>query len=315
MADLRQDASSGKPAGSAKIGLIRLFLALAAVLLFFMPAAAGARQVVDQVGRTVEVANRPQRVVALAPNVAELVFLLGRGELLKGATQFSNEPPAARDLPRVGSYVRLDLEKIVALKPDLCLAVKDGNPLPVIERLAGLGIAVYVVDPQHLEDIMSVVTGLGDLLGAREKAEEIVAGMRHRIARVTGLVAGSTTRPRVFFQIDASPIVSAGSRTFIDELITRAGGENLAGDASGYRRFGWEEILRLAPEVVIVASMAGGHSEADLKSGWRKWPQIPAVRNGRIHVLPADLVDRPTPRLVDGLEAFARIIHPELFDE
>jgi iron complex transport system substrate-binding protein len=290
-------------------------VALSLALVLLLPGLCPARQVIDQVGRVVTVPDQPRRVVALAPNVAELVFLLGREELLKGVTQYSNEPPAARELPRVGSYVRLDIEKILALKPDLCLAVKDGNPLAVIERLVGLGIAVYVVDPKNLEEIMTMVTGLGEVLGAAERATRIVADMRDRLARVEARVAPSPERPGVFFQIDAAPIVSAGSQTFIDELISRAGGRNLAAGGQPYPRFGWEEILRLAPEVVIVASMAGGHSVAELKSGWRQWPQIPAVKNERIYVVEADLVDRPSPRLVEGLEAFARIIHPELFDD
>ncbi|HSH12299.1 MAG TPA: ABC transporter substrate-binding protein, partial [Desulfurivibrionaceae bacterium] len=121
------------------------------------------------------------------------------------------------------------------------------------------------------------------------------------------------SRPRVFFQIDAAPIVSAGRGTFIDELITLAGGRNLAGAVEGYPRFGWEEVLRFDPEVAIVASMAGGFSPADLKAGWRRWPQLAAVKTQRLYVIDASLVDRPTPRLLDGLEAFARIIHPEIF--
>lgn len=288
---------------------IILFLLLAA------PLTAQARLLVDQIGRRVEVPDQPRRVVALAPNVAELVFLLGREEVLKGVTQYSNEPEVARALPRVGSYVRLDIEKILALRPDLCLAVKDGNPLPVVERLMGLGIAVYVVDPKNLEEIMAMVAGLGELLGAEERAAEIVADMRQRLAGVAARVGAAKTRPGVFFQIDAAPIVSAGSRTFIDELITRAGGRNLAAGGTAYPRFGWEEILGLAPEVVIVASMAGGHSVAELQAGWQQWPQIPAVKNKRIHVVEADLVDRPSPRLLDGLETFVRIIHPELAND
>ena len=123
------------------------------------------------------------------------------------------------------------------------------------------------------------------------------------------------TRLYVFFQIDAAPIVSAGRNTFIDELITLAGGVNLAArdGAEGYPKFSWEDILRFQPEVVLVAAMAGGYSEAELKRGWQAWPQLPAVKSKRLHVLSADLVDRPTPRLIDGLEAFAALIHPELF--
>jgi len=289
-----------------------LILALA----FLLPAnLVSARQLVDQAGRTVEVPDRPQRVIALAPSIVEVVYELGRQDLLKGATQYSTEPPAARSLPRVGSYVRLDLEKIVALEPDLCLAIKDGNPLPTVNRLVELGIPVYVVDPRSIEGVMEMISRLGEVLGADAGARELVSGLHRRVARVRERLAGTTARPSVFFQIDAAPIVSAGRGTFIDELITLAGGRNLAATdgAGGYLKFSWEDVLRFAPEVVIVASMAGGYSEDQLKTGWRQWPQVPAVKNGRLYVLSADLVDRPTPRLIDGLEAFAGFIHPELF--
>lgn len=286
---------------------------LLALLLLLLPGLCLARTLMDQAGRSVVVPERPQRVVALAPSITEVVYALGRQELLKGTTQYSDDPPAAKALPRVGSYVRLDLEKIVALKPDLCLAIKDGNPLYAVTRLEELGIPVYVVDPRNLAGIIQMITGLGEVLGAAGPAEKITSAMRVRAARIAAQIAPTLNRPRVFFQIDASPIVSAGRGTFIDELITLAGGRNLAAAGEGYPRFGWEEVLRLDPEVAIVASMAGGFAPAELKAGWQRWPTLTAVQNQRLHVIDASLVDRPTPRLLDGLEAFARIIHPEIF--
>lgn len=281
--------------------------------LLLLPALSPARLLTDQGGRRVTVPDRPRRVVSLAPSITEVVYALGRQELLKGTTQYSDDPPAAKSLPRVGSYVRLDVEKIVALKPDLCLAIKDGNPLHSVTRLEELGIPVYVVDPRNLAGIIEMISGLGEVLNAPEPAARIAGEMRRRAERIAARLGPNPRRPRVFFQIDASPIVSAGRGTFIDELITLAGGRNLADGVDGYPRFGWEEVLRLDPEVAIVASMAGGFSVAELKGGWQQWPTITAVKNQRLHVIDASLVDRPTPRLLDGLEAFARIIHPEIF--
>jgi len=284
-----------------------------ALFMLLLSGLCQARMLVDQFGRSVEVPERPQRVVALAPSITEVIYALGRQEVLKGTTQYSDDPPEAKNLPRVGSYVRLDIEKIIALKPDLCLAIKDGNPLHAVTRLEKLGIPVYVVDPRNLEGISKMITGLGEVLNAAGQAGKITKEMQARAALIAARIAPSTSRPRVFFQIDASPIVSAGRGTFIDELITLAGGHNLAAGANGYPRFSWEDVLRLDPEVAIVASMAGGFSVADLKAGWQRWPTITAVKNHRLHVIDASLVDRPTPRLLDGLEVFARIIHPEIF--
>lgn len=293
-------------------GFVQIILIICGLL---SPLAAFARPVVDQAGRSVELPAELHRVVSLAPSLTEVVFSLGRGALLKGATQYSDDPPAARLIPRVGSYVRLDVEKIVALRPDLCLAIRDGNPLHTINRIVELGIPVYVVDPRSLAGIMAMVSGLGEVLGAVEPAARITGDMQARLKKVSDRLAGNRARPRVFFQIDAEPIVSAGRDTFIHELITLAGGLNLAADAGvgAYPKFSWEDLLALQPEVAIVASMAGGFSVDSLRAGWQRWPQLPAVKNNRVHVVDAGLVDRPTPRLLDGLETFARIIHPELF--
>lgn len=291
-----------------------LFLLFVCILQVCGPEPVSAREVVDQAGRRITVPDTIRRVVSLAPSITEIVFTLGKEDLLKGATQYSDTPPAAKLLPRVGSYVRIDVEMVAALRPDLCLAIKDGNPLQAVSRIESLGIPVYVIDPQSLEEIMDMISGLGDLLGAEEQAARITADMHQRIEQVARNLEGEVARPGVFFQIDAEPIVSAGKGTFIHELIVKAGGRNLAAKAGeGYPKFSWEDVLHFRPEVAIIATMAGGYSDEALKAGWYRWPQLPAVRNNNVHVVDASLVDRPTPRLVEGLEEFARIIHPELF--
>ncbi|MBU0481568.1 MAG: cobalamin-binding protein [Proteobacteria bacterium] len=299
-----------------KISSVKIIFVILA-LFWWIPVASSARTITDQIDRAVELPERISRVVSLAPSITEVVYSLGRQELLVGATLYSDDPPEAKLLPRVGSYVQLDLEKILALKPDLCLAIKDGNPRHTVERIMGMGIPVYVVDPKSLAGIIEMISGLGALLGAGEKAAMITSDMRKRIKAVHERLAGAHARPGVFFQIDAEPIVSAGPGTFIHELITTAGGRNLAGEGAvgSYPKFSWEDILGYQPEVAIVASMAGGFSVEALKAGWFRWPQIPAVKNNRVHVIDAALVDRPTPRLIDGLETFAGIIHPEIFGE
>lgn len=284
------------------------------LLSLLLPSAVSADMVEDQVGRMVNVPVDPARIVSLAPNITEIVYYLGQEKRLVGATQYSNYPPAAELLPRVGSYIRLDVEKIVALEPGLCLGIKDGNPEHTVRQIEELGIPVYVIDPKNLDDIIDVVRRFGVLLQAVPKSEALAVDLRQRIDRVRRQVATTRTRPRVFFQIDAAPMITAGKDTFINELISTAGGINTAAGQSSYPRYNWEEILLLQPEIVIVASMAGGHSDEELKSGWLRWPQIPAVSNKRIHVLDANLIDRPTPRLIEGLEAMVRIIHPELFE-
>jgi len=272
-----------------------------------------AGSVTDQVGRTLVVPENPTRVIALAPSITEIIYDLGQEKRLVGVTQYSTYPSEAELLPRVGSYVRLDIEKIVALKPDLCLATKDGNPKHIVDKIVSLGIPVYVINPQNLQQIMDTITRLGSLLHAEQTAAALVSDMEKRIGQVQARVKNRPDRPRVFFQIDAEPLFSAGTDTFIHELIELAGGINTTAGEVSYPRYSWEDIIVLQPEIVLISSMAGGLAPEYLLNSWRKWNLLSAVKNDQIFVVDAELFDRPTPRLVNGLEVIAAIIHPELF--
>jgi iron complex transport system substrate-binding protein len=296
-----------------------LIVVLPVLIFFFFPVGmqsnADARCVTDQLGRMVSLPDDPKRIVSLAPSITEIIYGLDQEHRLAGVTRFSDFPPEAAKLPKVGSFVRLDLERIVALKPDLCLSTKDGNPRAVVERLESLQVPVYVVNPRDLNSVMETVIEIGVLLNAGKKAKRLVQKMRSRIKRVDFLVAKASNRPRVFYQVGIFPIVSAGSDTFIHELILLAGGENLAAGLTAYPRFSREQVLALSPEVFIITSMARGEVFERVKKEWSRWTGIPAVRNQRIFLVDSSLFDRPTPRLLDGLELLVRLIHPELFEE
>jgi iron complex transport system substrate-binding protein len=288
------------------------------VLMAFIPslsavATSEARLVKDQLGREVMVPDDPGRVVSLAPSITEIVFALGRGERLKGVTQHCDFPVEAQALPRVGSYVHPDLERIVALKPDLCIATRDGNPQDLVTRLEALKIPVYVVNPKNLDTVLDTLLEIGQLLNSSQNADNLAGDLRARIERVKSRVAGAEQRPRVFFQIGVVPIVSAGSSTFIDELISTAGGYNLAEGSAPYPRFSREQVLALQPEVIIITSMTRGQAFEPVKAEWNQWDNLPAVRHQRIFIVDSNLFDRPTPRLIEGLEILVRLIHPELF--
>jgi iron complex transport system substrate-binding protein len=228
-------------------------------------------------------------------------------------TTYSDFHPEAEKLPKVGSYVQLNLEKIVALKPDLCIAIKDGNPIAVARRLESLKIPVYAVNPRNLETVMQTVREIGGLFNVEEKSDKLVQSMNLRIQKVKSMVAKTTYRPRVFFQIGVSPIVSVGTHTFSHELIVLAGGKNLAEGPIAYPRYSVEQVLALSPDVIIITSMARAAVFKQVKAEWSRWPNMPAVRNHCIFIEDSNLFDRPTPRLVDGLELMIRLIHPELF--
>ena len=162
---------------------------------------------------------------------------------------------------------------------------------------------------------MQTVLEIGKLLKADSRANLLVQNMRSRVRRIKSLVHSATYRPRVFFQIGISPIVSIGADTFIHELIVLAGGKNLAEGSVAYPRFSREQVLALSPEVFIITSMARAAVFEQVKAEWSRWPNMPAVRNRRIFLEDSNFFDRPTPRLVDGLELLVRMIHPELFKE
>ena len=284
-------------------------------LLVFLPAgiiSAETRLMVDQTGRAVAVPESPKRVVSLAPSITEIIYDLRCEDRLKGATTYSDFPEAAQRLPKVGSYVYLDLEKIVSLKPDLCIGIKDGNPKAIAMRLESLGIPVYAVNPRSIDSIQSTVFEIGELLQASEKARHMVGEMESRIDYIRQLAETAESQPRVFFQIGISPIVSVGSDTFIHELIEVAGGVNLAQSYTSYPRFSTEEVVVSAPDIMIITSMAREKVFEQIKAKWKQWPNIPAVKNDRIFLVDSDLFDRPTPRLIEGLETLFQLIHPEL---
>ena len=290
-----------------------VFLWIVATWAAPLDALATDRIVVDLLGRRVSISKDPRRIVAMAPNINEIVFALEQEQKLVGVTPYSDYPPAAKDIPRIGSYIHLDLERIVALQPDLCLAIKDGNPKDTVMRLESLGIPVYAVDPRYLESVMETLDRLGVLLHAEDKAGQVIAGMRNRIECVDAAVAHSLSRPRVFFQIGVAPIVSVGTGTFIHELIVRAGGKNVAEGPAAYPRFSREQVIGLSPDIIIITSMARAAVFEEVKADWRQWTHVPAVKTNRIFIQDSNLFDRPSPRLVDALEVLAKLIHPDLF--
>jgi iron complex transport system substrate-binding protein len=271
--------------------------------------------VTDQLKRPVNIPEKPQRIVTLAASLTEIVFALGQSHRIVGVEQFSDFPPAAKELKKVGSYINPDVERIVALRPDLCLAIKDGNPHHSVARLESLGIPVYAVDPRDLRGVIDTVVEIGRLLNASSQAETLATDLSRRYEHLVSLVTRIDRRPKVFFQIGTSPIVAVGSHTFLDELITTAGGVNLTAGKVPYPRFSQEQVLGLQPEIIIITSMTRGEVFERVKAAWSRWDTLPAARTQRIFLVDSDIVDRPSPRIFNGLEVLFRLFHPELAGE
>jgi len=267
----------------------------------------------DEVGKEVTLPFPPKRIVSLAPNITEILFSLGLDEEIVGVSIHCNFPEKAKSRARVGSYISLDFEKITSLKPDLIIATGAGNTRDMVDRLEKLGFKTYTIFPKNFNDILQSIGHIGQVVNRDTKARIIIEGMRKKKQRVVELTQG-LSRPKVFIQIGDAPIVTVGKGSFADDLIRIAGGENIAGNENElYPRFGMEEILKRSPEVIVISSMNPKGDYQKVLHEWTRWKTIPAVKNGRIHLIDSDLLDRPSPRIIDGLEEIARVLHPERF--
>jgi iron complex transport system substrate-binding protein len=265
----------------------------------------------DFQNRTVTVPKRPERIVSIGPSITEFLFALSAGPRVVGTDDFSDEPAAAKTLEKVGG-IKVNFEKVVALRPDLVLSVKfsDGT----IEKLTSAGLLVMVVDPQTASDVARTATLLGRAVGA--EGDALARDIQKKVDDVRAKTAAATTKPRVYHEIDASDptkIFTVGPGSYIDDLITIAGGVNIAAKAAtAYPQLSAEEILRADPEVIVLAAAdySAKPEEVTARAGWSA---ITAVKNKRFGAIAPNLINRPGPRVGDAAEAYARIVHPELY--
>lgn len=268
----------------------------------------------DDMGREVSIEEIPQRIVSHVPPITEMLFALGLGDRVVGVSDYCDYPEEAKLKPSVGNYFNPSLENIVALDPDLVLT--DGHS-ESIKGLDSLGITYIVIDPKDIDDIFKDIELLGKVTGTEEKARKLINDMDKRMSEVVSLVKDAP-KVSVFYIIDAVTDLinpwTAGPGSFIDSLITMAGGGNVAAKAQGaWVQFSIEQIVNSDPEIIIIDSSQGTVviSEEELRQH-PIWGAISAVREGRVFTFDGDLAN-PVPRIAQGLEEMAKIIHSELF--
>ena len=265
----------------------------------------------DGIGRQVVLDQTPRRIVALAPSVTETLYFLGLGDRVVGVTRFSAYPPEAAQKPKVGSYVNLNPERIIGLTPDLIIGTADGNPPAVIRLLERAGIPVFVLNPRNIRQVIESLVRVGELCGVRERALVLADGLTRRVDAIVAKTA-DRAKPVVFLQVNLKPIMAANGNTFLNDLIRLAGGVNMTRDEPvTYPRIGLEAVIRGRPEVILISSMDRDGAFEAARRQWLNWTLIPAVKHGRVHLVDSDLTDRPSPRIVRGLEILARYIHPD----
>ena len=245
-----------------------------------------------------------RRIVSLAPNLTELTFAAGAGARIKGTVEFSDEPAAARAIPRVGDAFRVDVERILALQPDLVLAWQSGTPRPTIERLRALGLNVRELDTQRLADVPRVVRELGALAATQSTADGAAAAFENQIGALRAQYR-ERERIRVFMQVNTRPLYTINRRQIMSELIELCGGENVFAELDGLApQVSIEAVIARDPDVIISTD----DGERSSISQWRRWQHVAAVRANNLYILPANDLTRATTRLAVGASELCRVL-------
>ncbi len=275
--------------------------------------------VTDDLGRTITLDKMPQRIVSLAPSNTEILFDLGLGDKVVGDTLYCNYPEAAQAVTKIGGLTDVDIEKVVSLNPDLILA-EDLQKAEIIPALEKLGFKVYALVPHNLKEIAASVMTIGLLTGATEEARPIVDDMQKRIDAVTikTMKLADTQKPSAMYVIWQDPLMSVGNDTPIYEMIAKSGGRSIVQDQEGFPTLSLESVIAANPQVVICnvdLSFEGGDAPLTFVRSEPRLKTLSAVVNGKVYGINADLTNRPVPRIIEGLEWIAGILHPELFPQ
>jgi iron complex transport system substrate-binding protein len=280
------------------------------ITVLWAASGASAREVTDQTGRRITIPDHPQRIISLAPSITETLYALGLGDRLVGDTDYCDYPTEARAKPHVGAMLNPNLERIVALRPDLVLGTDEANRRESIDQLARLGIPLYGVTARNVDATIRSLEDLGRVLGSEQSAKALAARLRVRVEAVTRRVEGQRP-PKVLFVVWYRPLITAGSQTFIADVIHRAGGDSISNDMTGeWPHMGLEVVLKRDPDIILfpkTEAFAPGFDEFERLPGWK---ELAAVKHHRMYFI-AETIMRPSPRLIDALEELTDILHPQ----
>ncbi|HXV81389.1 MAG TPA: cobalamin-binding protein [Candidatus Binatia bacterium] len=260
-----------------------------------------------------EAASGPQRVVSLAPSVTETLFALGFGDRLVGVSTSCDFPAEARKIPKIGGFMSPSLETIIAKRPDLVIGASSATDPAKAREMERLGLKVKLISLASVSDILSSIKSIARSLGNPEAGEKLAHKITAQIDQVKRRVAPAPRRSTLLV-VGIRPLIAAGGGNFIDELITLAGGKNIAADAAQpWLNLPDEYVVAKAPQVIILAGM--GSERGESAKHWADLKSIPAVEQRRVHNYPSDKILRPGPRIGEGLEEIARLVHPECFED
>ncbi len=269
--------------------------------------------IIDDAGRAIEMGAEPQRIVSLSPGNTETLFALGLGERVVGVTEYCDYPVEARGKTKVGGFARINIERVVSLEPDVVFAT-GGVQVRIVQQLENLGIKTVVLRPETVEGILDDIRLVGEITNRNSEANTLTRTLKDRIEMIKATTERSASKPRIYYEIWHDPLMSVGQGTWINELVQLAGGGNIFSDSSDpYPIINSELVIERDPEVIFMKiGYMGGVAKEDIinRPGWDR---ISAVKNGRIYEIDENVLIRPGPRIIDGLEALAMAIHPQLF--
>jgi iron complex transport system substrate-binding protein len=271
----------------------------------------------DGLGRTIELAAPAQRIISIAPSNTEILFALGAGKQVVGREELSDYPPEAKDVPSIGSvFQKMNTEAIVALKPDLILAAEINSPEQV-KALEDLKLTVYYLpNPKTFDDLYTNLETVGKLTGRSAEAAKLNDSLKARYDAVIQKVSQAKDAPTVFYEIDATDPTkpyTSGPGTFIDLVITLTGGKNIGGELKdAFAQISSEELVKQNPDIIVLGDALYGVTPDSLTQR-PGWSALNAVKNKQVFTFDDNLISRPGPRLIDGLEQMAKLVHPELF--
>jgi len=260
----------------------------------------------DDLGNVITLERPAQRIISLAPHATELLFAAGAGAQIVGASSFSDYPPEAKQIPGIGGYNNVDMERILALQPDLVIAWHSGNGPRTLARLRELGLTVYASELRQLEDIPNAIERMGILTGKEQIARVEAERLRARLTTLRQRYRDQAP-VSVFYQIWHQPLMTVGGEHFINEVIRLCGGRNImAAQAVPTLSISEEAILLHNPQVIIASGM--GEPRPEWVENWRRWPQLEAVARGQLFFIHPDLLQRPSPRLLEGAGQLCEVL-------
>lgn len=281
-------------------------LAMLFALTLHSSVRAEAVSVTDDSGQAIVLKQPARRIVSLAPHLTETLYAIGAGPAMVAAVSYSDYPQAAEELPRVGSYAKINLESLLAHEPDLVVAWSSGNGLEVVERLRSLGLTVYVDESRSLQSVADSMRRLSVLAGTSARGLAAAGRYEEKIAALA-LRYRDQKKLGVFYQVWNQPLITINDEHLIADVIRLCGGSNVFADAPGLvPRIGVESVLHAAPQVIVASGM--DEARPEWLDDWRRWPSIPAVANDQLYFVPPDLLQRHSPRIADGAEQFCQAL-------